>query len=269
MNILVANDDGIEAEGIYELAKSLSTKHNVTVVAPDSQRSAVSQSMAIFNPILARKVEFKDLDIDAYSISGMPSDCVKLGVYSLMKEKPDIVFSGINCGANFGTDTLYSGTVGAATEGALIGIKSVAISTNSMCPKHYKTAAEYALVLADWLEKNDLPDGNILNVNVPDLPIDEIKGVRYKTLGHFEYNSDYVPRMNPRDEMYFWHPTKPLQPEERKEQNDVDFQSCECGYIVITPLHWDRTNKELLDKLSSDDTLQWQKNSKGIDNDEG
>ncbi|MFZ5975870.1 MAG: 5'/3'-nucleotidase SurE [Bacillota bacterium] len=256
MKILVANDDGIDAEGLYALVKSLARKHEVIVVAPDVQRSAVAHSAMIFHPIITRQVKFRDLDVPAYSITGMPADCVKLGIFNLMDEKPDAVFSGINCGPNLGTDTLYSGTVGAAMEGNINHIKSVAVSTVSHCPAHYETAAKYALSVADWLEENDLPDGTMLNINVPDLPEEELAGVAFKRLGYYEYETCYVSGTNPRGELYFWHPCKLLSPEERLAQNDVDFEWCENGYIVVTPLQWDRTNVSFMESLERAKALQ-------------
>lgn len=257
MRILVANDDGIEAEGIYQLAKSLSRKHEVVVVAPDVQRSAVAHSTVIFNPIITRKVKFRDLDIPAYSITGMPADCVRLGIFNLMGEKPDIVFSGINCGPNLGTDTLYSGTVGAAMEGNINHIRSVAISIMSHAPEHYETAAEFAPVVAEWLKHNDLPEGTMLNVNVPDVPRDDIKGVVFKRLGYYEYETEYVPGRNPRGELYFWHPQKRLDESCRIPQTDVDFLWCENGNIVITPLKWDWTDAAFMEKLAASAAMQW------------
>ncbi|MFZ5975836.1 MAG: 5'/3'-nucleotidase SurE [Bacillota bacterium] len=257
MKILVANDDGIDAEGLYQLVKSLAVRHEVVVVAPDVQRSAVAHSAMIFNPIITRQVNFRDLDIPAYSITGMPADCVKLGIFNLMDEKPDAVFSGINCGPNLGTDTLYSGTVGAAMEGNINHIKSVAVSSLSHYPCHYETAAEYALVVADWLSENDLPDGTMLNINVPDLPKEEISGVVFKRLGYYEYETRYVGGTNPRGELYFWHPQRLLSPEERMVQSDVDFEWCENGYIVVTPLHWDRTNISFMKSLERAKVLKF------------
>lgn len=257
MKILVANDDGIESEGLYQLVKSLSKEHEVTVVAPDGERSAVAHSAVVFNPIITRQVRFRDLDVTAYSITGMPADCVKLGIFNLMDDMPDAVFSGINCGPNLGTDTLYSGTVGAAMEGNINHIKSVAVSTKSHFPTHYETAAEYALVVARWLMKHDLPEGTMLNVNVPDLPKEEIEGVVFKRLGYYEYEREYVSGTNPRGEPYFWHPLKLLCPEDRMPQTDVDFEWCENGYIVITPLQWDWTNASFMESLKRSDDLQW------------
>jgi 5'-nucleotidase len=257
MKILVANDDGIESEGLYRLVKSLCKKHDVIVVAPENQRSAAAHSATVFTPIIARKVGFRNLDVPAYSITGTPADCVKLGISNLMDEKPDAVFSGINCGPNLGTDTLYSGTVGAAMEGTINHIKSVAVSIMSHFPSHYETAARYALVVADWLGENDLPEGTMLNVNVPDLPEEDIAGVKFKRLGYYEYEPEYVGGTNPRGESYFWHPLKLLDPKCRLKQNDVDFEWCENGYIVVSPLHWDWTDALFMAVLEKSKALQF------------
>ena len=187
----------------------------------------------------------------------MPADCVRLGIFSLMDQKPDVVFSGVNCGPNLGTDTLYSGTVGAAMEGCINHIPSVAVSIQSYFPKNYETAAAYALVVADWLERNALPDGTMLNVNVPDLPKEELCGVSYKPLGYCRYSTDYVRSKNPRGELYFWHPEKLTSEKQELIQADCDIEWCEQGHIVVTPLKWDRTHAEFMEKLSQDGAMQW------------
>ena len=260
MKILVANDDGIDSEGLYQLVKSLNEKHDVTVVAPEIQRSGAAHSATVFSPIIARQVGFRDLDVTAYSITGMPSDCVKLGICNLLDEMPNAVFSGINCGPNLGTDTLYSGTVAAAMEGTINCVKSVAVSTMSHYPSHYETAAQYASVVADWLVENDLPVGTMLNINVPDLPAKEVRGVVFKRLGYYEYEPEYVGGTNPRGESYFWHPLKLLDKQQRRQQCDVDFEWCENGYIVVSPLHWDWTDVPFMKELEESKALQFDVN---------
>lgn len=167
MHILISNDDGIFAAGLRCLARTVQAAgHRVTVVAPDGQRSAVSHAISLKKPLRMQKVEYDD-GIDAYAVDGTPADCVRLGVYFLRNDRPDLVLSGINNGSNRGCAILYSGTLGAAMEGALNGITSMAVSLCSFEDDKYETAARLAADSLEWLAKNPLPRGEIYNLNVP------------------------------------------------------------------------------------------------------
>ena len=188
MNLLLANDDGIQARGLKELAAALSEQGTVYIAAPDGQRSASGHSITVSRPVRLTEVPYEGA-AGALAISGTPADCVKLGIrYFAAKNIPiDVVFSGINHGGNLGTDTLYSGTVSAAIEGALCGKPSVAVSVNSHQPVYFGGACRLAVQMLQVLKERDL-GVTTLNLNVPDLPEEQIKGVRYTRLGMREYD---------------------------------------------------------------------------------
>ena len=182
MKILLSNDDGVFATGIRALAAELSKKNEIYVSAPDSERSAVSRAMTLFSPIRARKTTIKGLpDISAYAVSGTPVDCVRLALGNLFP-KPDLVVSGINHGPNLGTDVLYSGTVAAAHEAALLGYQSIAISCRSYDAENVETAARVAAIAVEYVSAHPMAFGTLLNVNVPNLTFEELKGVKVAPL---------------------------------------------------------------------------------------
>ena len=179
MKILISNDDGYLAEGIIELAHALGKIASIQVVAPDRNRSGASNSLTLERPIRATEMENGFVRVD-----GTPTDSVHLAITGLLEHEPDIVVSGINAGANLGDDVLYSGTVAAAMEGRFLGLPAIAISLVSYEPVHFKTAAWVAVQLVEALKSHPLPNNSILNVNVPDLPQDQIKGIVATRLGH-------------------------------------------------------------------------------------
>jgi 5'-nucleotidase len=247
MKILVTNDDGIRAEGIYELVKALSSVAEIYVSAPDVQRSASSHSISIGVPIMIKEVEFENAKL-AMETNGTPADCVKLGLKMLLNKGIDIdmVFSGINHGGNLGTDTLYSGTVSAAIEGAFNGIPSVAISVND----HFPTSFEYACDLAvKTLQKvyGKLDSNTILNINVPNVPAEQVKGLKYTRLGKREYNNWFREEVNEAGNNEYWYAGVPVIYENLPE--DIDVRSMQDGYASITPLHYDLTSHKILDAL--------------------
>ena len=183
MLILVTNDDGITAAGIKALVESLKKIGDVAVVAPERERSAVGHAITMHKPLRANREKFFGEGIDAWSVNGTPSDCVKLGIEVLAKEKPDLVFSGINRGPNLGTDVLYSGTVSAAVEAVMMGVPSAALSLASYEYEDYGAASEFAVSLALNMYREGLEGDTLLNVNVPGVSRDEIKGVRVTRLG--------------------------------------------------------------------------------------
>lgn len=187
MNILVANDDGIGARGIKELVKALSAKADVYVCAPDTQRSASGHGITVSKPVIAEEVPFENA-VMAFKLSGTPADCVKVGMKILEDQniKIDMVFAGINHGGNLGTDTLYSGTVSAALEGSICGVPSVAVSVNSHEAEHFEYACELAVSALEnsW---GKMSADTVLNINTPNLPKDQVKGLKYTTLGAREY----------------------------------------------------------------------------------
>ncbi|MGL5330021.1 MAG: 5'/3'-nucleotidase SurE [Peptostreptococcaceae bacterium] len=241
MNILITNDDGIRADGIIELAKTIKDIANVYVVAPESQRSATGHAITIHSPIMVND-EFIDENIESYSISGTPADCVKLGIEGIFKDiNIDLVLSGINNGPNLGTDVIYSGTASAAIEGLVQNKPSIAISYNAfdVDKETYKKASKYILnIIEDLKDKLDLLNDCMLNINIPNT---EVKGIKVTVLGDRKYENVLEERFSPFGKRYFWIGGK-VKSIEQVENNDID--AVENGYISITPVNIDMTNKE-------------------------
>jgi len=249
MNILITNDDGIRADGIIELSKELSKTHNVYVVAPDTQKSATGHAITIHNPIMLND-EYIDENICAYSISGTPADCVKIGIEALFKDiNIDMVISGINNGPNLGTDVIYSGTVSAAIEGFIQNKPSIAFSLNefNVLKEKYKEVSKYAAkIVNDIQDKLNLLDDCILNVNIPNK---EIKGTKITRLGERKYENVLEERINPYGKRYFWIGGKV---KELEQELDSDITAIEDGYITITPINIDMTNDKKIDILKKE-----------------
>lgn len=247
MNILVANDDGIDAEGIQRLAKALSKEADIYVCAPHIQRSATGHGITIGKPIEVEEVEFEHAKM-ALSITGTPADCVKIGAKILAGKNiiPDMVFSGINHGGNLGTDVLYSGTVSAAIEGCLCGFPSVAVSVNSHTANYFDFACELA-VRACRNSFGKLDAKTVLNINTPNLPRDQVKGVKYTKLGAREYNEWFQPKEGENGKTQYWYSGEPVVYDGLSD--DIDVISMQNGYASITPLHYDLTNYSLIERI--------------------
>lgn len=248
MNILITNDDGINADGIRELAKTVSKIDdvNVYVVAPDSPRSASGHAITLHKPILINE-EYIDENIVAYSISGTPADCVKVGIEALLKDTQiDLVLSGINNGSNLGTDVVYSGTVSAAIEGLIQGKASIAISCNqyNVPLEEYKRSSEYVVKLINSL-KDDLDKlhDSILNVNIP---TGENKGFKITKLGQRIYENVIEDRTSPRGKRYVWMGGDIKQV---YQEPDSDVLAIEEGYISVTPVNIEMTNLKKMNLL--------------------
>ena len=246
MNILITNDDGIRADGIIELAKELAKTHNIYVVAPDTQRSATGHAITIHNPIMVNK-EYIDDNISAYSISGTPADCVKIGVEALFKEvNIDMVLSGINNGPNLGTDVIYSGTVSAAIEGFVQNKPSIAFSLNefNVSKEVYSQVSKHASkIVNDIKDKLNILNDCILNVN------GEVKGTKITRLGERKYENVLEERVSPHGKRYFWIGGKV---KELEQENDSDIIAIEEGYITITPVNIDMTNNKKIEILKNE-----------------
>lgn len=247
MNILIANDDGIDARGIHELAEALSEVADVYVCAPDSQRSASGHGITVSKPITAEEAEFKGAKL-AIKLSGTPADCVKLGIKILEKKgiNIDMVYSGINHGGNLGTDTLYSGTVSAALEGTICGKPSVAVSVNSHTPENFGYACKLAKKAFEKVKGKLSPD-TVLNINVPDLPEEEVKGLKYATLGNREYKEFFAPVETDDGKTQYRYNGDPVIYEGLP--NTIDVIAMQEGYATITPLHRDLTDYKLMDEV--------------------
>lgn len=246
MNILLANDDGIFAPGLLAAAKALSAQHKVTVVAPDSERSASGHAITMNSIIRCEKVNI-DADCAAYSLSGTPADCVKFGLSELVAE-PQLVVSGINRGANLGTDALYSGTVSAAMEGALLGFPALAVSLCSR-ERSFDFAAQVLADIAQRVPSMNIPKGTMLNINVPDTEPCAIPGEVFARLGIRRYDDHYECRQDPYGKKYYWLRGDPLSEAlENSEGTDVELNK--LGYITIVPMHFDLTDHSFLAYLN-------------------
>lgn len=243
MHILISNDDGYQAPGIRALARTLAKIATVTVVAPDRDRSGASNSLTLDSPIRARQMEDGVTCVD-----GTPTDCVHLAITGLLDEEPDMVIAGINSGANLGDDVLYSGTVAAAMEGRFLGLPAIAVSLVTDKPTHYDTAAGVALELVQRLTTGTLPADTILNVNVPDVPVDELKGIQATRLGHRHKSEPVVPMDDPRGRPVYW--VGPAGPEQDAGPG-TDFHAVRSGYVSVTPLDVDLTRYTALEQVGS------------------
>ena len=243
MHILVSNDDGYTAQGIETLAAALSTIADVTVVAPDRNRSGASNSLTLDNPLRVNQ-----LSNGFYRVEGTPTDCVHLAITGLLDDEPDMVVAGINEGANLGDDVLYSGTVAAAMEGRFLGLPAIAISLVGQQATHYDTAAWVATKLVSQLQTSKLPANTILNVNVPDLPVDELTGFESTRLGYRHKAEPVVKEVDPRGRPLYW--VGPAG-EEQDAGPGTDFDAVRRGAVSITPIQIDLTHYKALDAVAS------------------
>lgn len=253
MNILITNDDGINAPGIIALASVLKEIGEVTVIAPHSEQSGGSQSITIHDPLRVKKV-YRDGKLFGHGVSGTPADCVKLGLFDILDQRPDFVVSGVNRGPNNAVNVLYSGTVGGAFEGAVNGVPSIAVSLVGFNYKDYETSARFTKDFILNLKKAG-PDNNVVyNVNVPALTADEIKGVKWSKMSMNLYLLNYEKRMDPFGEPYYW-----LSDFRRPDNidSDTDDAAIGAGYISVTPLQVDRTDHEELAKLKNMGDTFW------------
>jgi len=242
MKILVSNDDGFLAPGINILVKALKEIGEVVVVAPDRNRSGASNSLTLDNALRTTTAENGFI-----CVNGTPTDCVHLAVTGLLTELPEMVVSGINEGSNLSDDVLYSGTVAAATEGRFLGLPSIAISLLGPKCEHYETAAQIAKQLVLKLRKDPLPRDTVLNVNVPDLPLSEIRGFQVTRLGTRHIAEPTIKAVDPRGRKIYW--IGQAGPEEDAGPG-TDFYAVNAGYVSITPLHLDLTHYKVFEQLS-------------------
>tara|TARA_Y100001960_G_scaffold173656_1_gene182107 strand:+ start:2958 stop:3707 length:750 start_codon:yes stop_codon:yes gene_type:complete len=243
MKILLSNDDGVHAKGISILYEALSKIADVTVIAPDRNCSGASNSLTLLNPLRATQ-----LDNGFYSVNGTPTDCVHLGVNQLLDEEPDLVVAGINNGANLGDDTLYSGTVAAATEGRHLGLPAIAVSLCSKKEAYYETAAEVAVKIIKQLSSHPLPKDQIININVPDIPLAELKGIKVTRLGARHKADTMTKQIDPWGRSVFWYGSLGS---ESDAGEGTDFYAVNHGYAAVTPLKVDMTAHESIDAMSS------------------
>jgi len=245
MKILITNDDGIDSLGIKALVGEIKGIADVIVVAPDREKSASGHSITISSPLRINKFYRNNLFF-GYAVNGTPVDCVKLAVKVISKEKPDMLISGINLGPNTGTHIIYSGTVAAAVEAAVLGIPSFAVSLAIFNNPDYRFSSLFAKRLALSIKKSGLPDGISLNVNIPAVREDEIKGVRLTVQGKTKFVGSVKKRVDTRGLPYYW-----LSPDivEDRGNSDLDTTAIQNKEVSITPLGFDMSDRKSLDKL--------------------
>jgi 5'-nucleotidase len=246
MHFLVSNDDGVNATGIKALAESLKKLGEVTIYAPNRDRSGASNSLTLTSPLRINKVEE-----NRFSVSGTPTDCVHMALTGLMKEKPDMVVSGINNAANLGDDVLYSGTVAAAIEGRFLGLPAIAISlaTNhgNQERRYFETAQHFLNLIISKLIIKNISTDTILNINIPNLPMEKVKGIQVTRLGHRHQAENTIQDKDPRGKNIYW--IGPAGPEADAGAG-TDFYAIKQGFVSITPLQTDMTNHSLINELN-------------------
>ncbi|MBK8510069.1 MAG: 5'/3'-nucleotidase SurE [Candidatus Competibacteraceae bacterium] len=241
MHILISNDDGYQSPGLLRLAAALSELAEITVVAPDRDRSGASNSLSLKNPLYVTRH-----DNGFYSVEGTPTDCVHVAITGLLQQEPDMVVSGINHGANLGDDVIYSGTVAAAMQGRFLGLPAIAISQAAPQPEHLDTAARVAVWLVRRLRERTLPPDTILNVNVPDLPWEQLAGFEATRLGHRHKAEPVIKTTDPRGRPIYW--VGPSGPEQDAGPG-TDFHALRARHVSVTPLQVDLTRHAALSSI--------------------
>ncbi len=245
MNILLTNDDGVFAEGLKILSETLATRHHVTVIAPDRERSAVGHGITLHEPLRPVKVNSTS-GFSGYSVDGTPVDCIRLGLSELLEEPQDMVVSGINPGENVGINIHYSGTVAAAKEASLYGVPAISVSTAGRQREHYRDAALFVRALTEMVHDRGLPFGTILNVNIPGVSLAEVSGVCVSRQSIAPVSEFFEKRVDPRNRPYYW-----SGPDSQTFVNhtDVDGSVLSDNYISITPIQCDTTDYGFLEDL--------------------
>lgn len=250
--ILVSNDDGVFAPGIKALANAMTEIGDCIVVAPSEEQSGVSHAITIRHPVRAHAVPF-EVDagpVEAYSVSGTPVDCVKLAIDQLLPRMPDLVVSGINQGPNAAINTIYSGTVSAALEGAILGVNSIAFSLNAWSQGDFNAGKVYIQRIVRAVLGHKLPDGVLLNVNIPDLPAEELKGIAVTRQAESRWQESFVERMDPMNKPYYWIAGEFV---DLDEGEDTDLAALRKGLISVTPIRPDLTAHDLIGELKTMD----------------
>lgn len=243
--ILISNDDGINSAGLFALSEVLRILGEIFIVAPDRDQSAVSHSLSLYRPL-----RIEEIAENVYSVDGTPTDCINLAINGLLKDrKPDLIVSGINKGENLGDDITYSGTVSAAMEGTLLGVPSIAVSLATKKDFYFDTASHYALMIAKYVLRRGLPEGTLLNVNIPNLPKEEVKGVKVTRQGKRVYGEPIVENIDPRGKKYYWIGGNDLG---SLDIENSDIVAVRQGYVSVTPIKLDLTDYDFLEKLKLD-----------------
>jgi 5'-nucleotidase len=247
MNILLTNDDGIYAPGLRALYDGLRPDNEVTVIAPESEQSAVGHAITILKPLRIKPISLSD-GFKGFAVDGTPADCVKIGVRKVLSSTPDFIVSGINPGANVGVHVLYSGTVSAATEGAILGIPSISVSVDTFSHSHYEPGVRLVRSLIHIIKRNGLKKGTALNINLPALAWEDIKGISITRHSDSRFEETFDQRVDPRGNIYYWHATETLLVD---KDGSTDQQALLEGRISITPIHCDLTDSDAVDRLET------------------
>ena len=243
--ILITNDDGIGAPGLNALYQELKQIGDTVIVAPSIERSAVGHAITLSDPLRVWEYE-RNGERFGYAVNGTPADCVKIAYWAIMKQEPDIVVSGINLGPNTGINTIYSGTVSAATEGAILGIPSFAVSLTTFRNPDFSYAARFSRRLTEKLIKNGLPRGVYLCVNVPACPDDEIRGVSITRQGQAVFKEEFDKRIDPHGRVYYWLTGQKI---DKEKDIEVDDGAIQEKMVSVTPVHYDLTKYDFLETL--------------------
>ena len=245
-SILISNDDGVFAPGIYALWQAMSEIGETIVVAPNTEKSAVGHAITISDPIRIEEVR-RSNGFKGYAVNGTPADSVKIAVKSIMKKKPDIIISGINAGANVGQSLLYSGTISAASEGTLLGIPSIAISLDALRDMDFSTSKVVAKKIVNKVLEYGLPNETLLNVNIPKDTQGGIKGYQITHQGAIYFKDHFEMREDPRGRIYYWMTGDVKDTDKELESDGVAIKE---GYVSITPLQLQMTNFDFIEKLN-------------------
>lgn len=242
---LLTNDDGIYARGLSALYRELSREAECLIVAPEIEQSAVGHAITISRPLTVRPAT-KNGNFLGYAVCGTPADCVKIGIKELSERPVDLVVSGINRGANAGINVIYSGTVSAATEALIMGVPALAVSLDSRKEFDYTFAAQFARKMVRLFLNNPALRNTAVNVNIPALPPENIKGVCVVRQGEGNIIEHFEKRIDPRDNAYYW---VSGEVQSSAEETDTDVNALRAGFITITPIHFNLTRYDMLDKL--------------------
>jgi 5'-nucleotidase len=247
MRLLLTNDDGVYAPGLAALHAALATEHEVTVVAPETEQSAVGHAITLADPIRVRRLGPRT-GFDGWAVTGTPADCVKLALSELLPLAPELVVSGINLGANVGVNLLYSGTVSAATEAAILGLPGVAFSLGTLKNPDFTYAGAVAAHMVSLYPRLGVPTHVSLNVNVPALPAHKVKGIRFTRQSKARVGERFLRRTDPRGHIYYWQAGETMGTD---GDLDTDYPALLAGYVTITPVRHDLTHEEMLTHLGA------------------
>lgn len=248
MRVLLTNDDGVHAQGIRSLRNALSEIATVEVIAPDRERSGAGHAITVDTPLRVTRTVMAGDTALAWAVSGTPSDCVKLGLDTILPWQPDFIISGINHGPNLGTDVLYSGTVSAALEGAINGIPALAVSLVSWERGDlFEQSAMMAAHILQQIKKEWVPPGTLLNINLPEREAADFQGIKWTRLGVRRYVNVFTERVDPWGKRYFWLGGEVV--DSGRVGDNTDVEVVKHGYVSVTPLHYDLTEYKLLDSL--------------------